>query len=226
MPVDSRSNDRWFQHVAIIVSDMDQAYARLREHKVGMPRPARSACPTGTRTPAASRRSTSRIPTATRSRSWSSRRTRALRMAPADAIACSSASITPPSWSTTPMRASRFYRDGLGLTVAGESENYGIEQERLNNVFGARLRITGLTRRRRARHRVPRVPGPGRWPAGTRRHAGQRPDRLADAAADARPGDDEALAARNFRFVSPASSADGLDWTSQGGSSGDPDGHA
>jgi len=28
MPVDSRSNDRWFQHVAIIVSDMDRAYAR------------------------------------------------------------------------------------------------------------------------------------------------------------------------------------------------------
>jgi catechol 2,3-dioxygenase-like lactoylglutathione lyase family enzyme len=37
-----------------------------------------------------------------------------------------------------------FYRDALGLRVAGESENYGPEQERLNNVFGARLRITGL----------------------------------------------------------------------------------
>jgi catechol 2,3-dioxygenase-like lactoylglutathione lyase family enzyme len=37
-----------------------------------------------------------------------------------------------------------FYRDQLGLTVAGESENYGIEQERLNNVFGARLHITAL----------------------------------------------------------------------------------
>ena len=39
----------------------------------------------------------------------------------------------------------------LGLRVAGESENYGIEQEHLNNVFGARLRITAL--------RAP--PGPG-----------------------------------------------------------------
>src|SRR6185312_14500305 len=29
-PVDARSNDRWFQHVAVIVSDMDSAYARLR----------------------------------------------------------------------------------------------------------------------------------------------------------------------------------------------------
>ncbi len=37
-----------------------------------------------------------------------------------------------------------FYRDRLGLRVAGESENYGPEQERLNAVFGARLRITGL----------------------------------------------------------------------------------
>jgi catechol 2,3-dioxygenase-like lactoylglutathione lyase family enzyme len=34
VPADSRSNDRWFQHVAIIVSDMSRAYARLREHKV------------------------------------------------------------------------------------------------------------------------------------------------------------------------------------------------
>lgn len=39
----------------------------------------------------------------------------------------------------------RVWRDALGFTVAGASENYGPEQERLNNVFGARLRITALT---------------------------------------------------------------------------------
>jgi catechol 2,3-dioxygenase-like lactoylglutathione lyase family enzyme len=38
----------------------------------------------------------------------------------------------------------RFYRDALGIRVAGESQNYGTEQEHLNNVFGARLRITAL----------------------------------------------------------------------------------
>jgi catechol 2,3-dioxygenase-like lactoylglutathione lyase family enzyme len=38
----------------------------------------------------------------------------------------------------------KFYRDSLGLRVVGESENYGTEQEHLNNVFGARLRITTL----------------------------------------------------------------------------------
>ena len=37
-----------------------------------------------------------------------------------------------------------FYRDALGLRVAGSGENHGIEQERLNNVFGVRLRITTL----------------------------------------------------------------------------------
>ena len=36
------------------------------------------------------------------------------------------------------------YRDVLGLTVVGTSENHGTEQEHLNNVFGARLRITAL----------------------------------------------------------------------------------
>ena len=37
-----------------------------------------------------------------------------------------------------------FFRDRLGLKVAGESENHGTEQEHLSNVFGARLRITTL----------------------------------------------------------------------------------
>jgi hypothetical protein len=32
----------------------------------------------------------------------------------------------------------------LGLRKAGESENFGTEQEHLNQVFGAHLRITGM----------------------------------------------------------------------------------
>jgi catechol 2,3-dioxygenase-like lactoylglutathione lyase family enzyme len=31
-PADSRSADRWFQHFAIVVSDIDRAYAHLRQH--------------------------------------------------------------------------------------------------------------------------------------------------------------------------------------------------
>ena len=38
----------------------------------------------------------------------------------------------------------KFYRDLLGIKLAGESMNHGTEQEHLNNVAGARLRISGL----------------------------------------------------------------------------------
>jgi catechol 2,3-dioxygenase-like lactoylglutathione lyase family enzyme len=38
----------------------------------------------------------------------------------------------------------QFYRDVLGFEVAGASENYGTEQEHLNNVASAHLRITSL----------------------------------------------------------------------------------
>ena len=37
-----------------------------------------------------------------------------------------------------------FFEGALGLAVQGSSENHGIEQERLSNVFGARLLITSL----------------------------------------------------------------------------------
>ncbi|MGC2322714.1 MAG: VOC family protein, partial [Terriglobales bacterium] len=33
-PADSHSNDHWFQHVAIVVSDMQKAYAVLRQNRV------------------------------------------------------------------------------------------------------------------------------------------------------------------------------------------------
>src|SRR5271166_3141453 len=33
-PVDTKANDRWFQHIAIITSDMGRAYQWLRENKV------------------------------------------------------------------------------------------------------------------------------------------------------------------------------------------------
>jgi catechol 2,3-dioxygenase-like lactoylglutathione lyase family enzyme len=38
----------------------------------------------------------------------------------------------------------KLYRDTFGMRVVGEGQNYDIEQEHLNNVFGARLRITTL----------------------------------------------------------------------------------
>ncbi len=62
----------------------------------------------------------------------------------------------------------RFYRDTLGMQVAGESENYDVEQEHLNNVFGARLRITALRAAAGPGHRAARIPRAARRPAAAR----------------------------------------------------------
>ena len=64
----------------------------------------------------------------------------------------------------------KFYRDLLGMHVAGESENYGTEQEHLNNVFGARLRITALRGSNRPGDRAAGIPrSPRRTPVSSER---------------------------------------------------------
>jgi catechol 2,3-dioxygenase-like lactoylglutathione lyase family enzyme len=45
LPIDSHANDRWFQHLAIVVRDMDQAYLRLRKLHVAHVSPAPQELP-------------------------------------------------------------------------------------------------------------------------------------------------------------------------------------
>jgi catechol 2,3-dioxygenase-like lactoylglutathione lyase family enzyme len=143
IPPDLRPNDRAFQHIAVIVSDIDRAYARLREHHV-------THGSTGPQTLPDS------IPAAAGIRAFYFRDPDGhfleVLQFPADK--------GPPRWHAadrlflgidhtaivvSDTEASlRFYRDVLGMRVAGESENLGVEQEHLNNVFGARLRVTAL----------------------------------------------------------------------------------
>lgn len=78
-PADSRSNDLWFQHIAIITSDVEQAYLwPVATRSNTFPR-GRSGYPTGIPRRAGSRRSTSATRTAIRARSWNFRPTRATR---------------------------------------------------------------------------------------------------------------------------------------------------
>src|SRR5262249_55963350 len=69
IPVDSRSHDRWCQHIAIIVSDTDRAYAWLRQHRVEHASPAPQRLPdwnvnaTAARRPARLRQRRERRPT-------------------------------------------------------------------------------------------------------------------------------------------------------------------
>ena len=144
IPADSRSNDRWFQHIAIIVSDMDKAYQWLRQNKV-------EHASTGPQTLPEWNKNAAGI--------------KAFYFKDPDQHALEILSFPPgkgdPKWHRDSRNlflgidhtaivvsdtgaSLRFYRDTLGLKQVGESENYGVEQEHLNNVFGARLRITAL----------------------------------------------------------------------------------
>lgn len=144
IPVDARSNDRSFQHIAIITTDMDKAYAWLRKNNVRHASTGPQTLPETIKAAAGIRAfyfkdpdghalEVLQFPDGKGDQKWH-RATEKLFMG-----------IDHTAIVVTDTDASlKFYRDALGLRVAGESENFGDEQEHLNNVFGARLRITGL----------------------------------------------------------------------------------
>src|SRR6266567_291855 len=144
IPADSRSNDLWFQHIAIVVREMDQAFEKLRALKVQF-------VSTGPQTLPPSIKAAAGI--------------KAFYFRDADQHNLEIIYFPPgkgdPRWQektdnlflgidhtaigiTNTESSLRFYRDVLGLRKAGESENFGPEQEHLNQVFGAHLQITGM----------------------------------------------------------------------------------
>ena len=145
IPVDSRSNDGWFQHVAIIVSDMERAFAWLREHDITYASPAPQRLPDWNpnaggiqafyfKDPDGNTLEILAFPPDKGAAKWHEAAGDKLFLGidhTAIVVADTDASLA-------------FYRDELGMEVVGESENFGPEQERLNNVFGAHLRITSL----------------------------------------------------------------------------------
>ena len=144
IPTDSRSNDLWFQHIAIVVRDMDRAFARLQQFKVKPISTAPQQIPDWNKGAAGIRAFYFRdpdnhaleliyFPAGKGDPRWQANTETLFLGIDHTAIAI---------WDTE--TGLQFYRDQLGLRVAGESLNYGIEQEHLNHVFGARVRITGL----------------------------------------------------------------------------------
>jgi catechol 2,3-dioxygenase-like lactoylglutathione lyase family enzyme len=145
MPADSRANDRWFQHVAIIVADMDRAYEKLRRYKVrhasSAPQTLPDSIPNAAgikafyfRDPDGHFLEILQFPPDKGDAKWHRQDQGRLFLGidhTAIVVADTEASL-------------RFYRDVLGFRIAGTSENLGFEQEHLNGVFGAHLRITAL----------------------------------------------------------------------------------
>lgn len=145
IPSDSRSHDLWFQHLAIVVSDMEAAYQHLRQFKVQHistgPQRLPDTIPAAAgieafyfQDPDGHPLEIIFYPEGKGNPRWQTAGDELFLGIDHTAIGVSSTAASL-----------RFYRDLLGLEVAGESFNFGPEQEHLNNVFGARLRISGLT---------------------------------------------------------------------------------
>jgi catechol 2,3-dioxygenase-like lactoylglutathione lyase family enzyme len=144
IPIDSRSNDRWFQHIAIAVSDMDKAYQQLRKYKVQHASTAPQRIPDSNKAAAGIRAFYFKdpdghnleiiyFPAGKGDRKWQQPTNRTFLGIDHTAIVVSNTATSL-----------KFYRDLLGLKLAGESTNYGTEQAHLNNVQDAKLHISGL----------------------------------------------------------------------------------
>jgi catechol 2,3-dioxygenase-like lactoylglutathione lyase family enzyme len=144
IPADSRSYDHWFQHIAIVVRDMDEAYEYLRQRKVRYVSTSPQTLPEWNKAAAGIKAFYFRdpedhvleiiwFPKGKGNPKWQMPTDRLFLGIDHTAVV-----VTDTDTSLG------FYRDLLGMRVAGESENYGVEQEHLNQVFGAHLRVTAL----------------------------------------------------------------------------------
>lgn len=144
IPVDSKSNDKWFQHIAIVVSDMQKAYDHLIESGVvssstepqTLPKWNKNAADIQAfyfKDPDNHNLEIIYFPSGKGNPKWQMNKEKLFLGIDHTAIVVSNTE-----------RSLEFYKDLLGLSIAGGSENYGTEQEHLNNVFGARLKITTL----------------------------------------------------------------------------------
>jgi len=144
IPADSRSFDRWFQHIAIVVRDMDAAYAQLLAHKVTHFSTAPQTLPDWNKEAGGIKAFYFRdpedhvleiiwFPPGKGDPRWQK---------PTDKLFLGIDHTAIVVRDTDASLA--FYCDQLGFRVAGGAHNYGTEQEHLNQVFGARLRITAL----------------------------------------------------------------------------------
>jgi catechol 2,3-dioxygenase-like lactoylglutathione lyase family enzyme len=144
LPEDARSNDRWFQHLALVVSDMDRAYEHLRQNAVQHVSPGPQTLPEWNAGVAGIRAFCFRdpdghdleilwFPPGKGDPRWQSENGALFLGIDHTAIVVGDTEASL-----------RFYRSVLGLETTGQYESYGLEQEHLTSVFGARLRITSL----------------------------------------------------------------------------------
>jgi MIP family channel proteins len=143
-PPASASNDLWFQHIAIVVSDMNKAYGVLQRKHVSHISASPQTLPASNKAAAGIKAFYFRdpdqhpleliyFPPGKGDSKWQHSSDAVFLGIDHTAIAVENTE-----------RSAKFYSDVLGFHVAGRSLNYGTEQERLNRVNGSRVRITAL----------------------------------------------------------------------------------
>jgi catechol 2,3-dioxygenase-like lactoylglutathione lyase family enzyme len=145
IPVPSYSHDLWFQHVAIVVRDMEAAWAQLRKHHVRQISPRPQTIPISNvgaagikaikfRDPDGHNLELLWFPEGKGNPVWKKPGTNLF-------LGIDHTAMTVRSTENS----LKFYRDLLGLTVAGGTVNMGMEQEHLDSLPSARAHVTGLT---------------------------------------------------------------------------------
>lgn len=151
IPPDARSFDHWFQHIAIVVSDMDAAYEHLRRAKVKHVSTAPQTLPAWNKDAGGIRAFYFRdpedhvleiiwFPPGKGDPKWQRGERAGSETGAPLFLGIDHTAIVVSDTD----RSLAFYTNMPGLRVVGGAENHGVEQEHLNQVFGARLRITAL----------------------------------------------------------------------------------
>jgi catechol 2,3-dioxygenase-like lactoylglutathione lyase family enzyme len=144
MPVDSRSNDRWFQHIAIVVRDMHQAYQHLHHHWVSQTSPTPQILPSWNpvageiesfyfKDPDGHHLKLIHFPTAKGDPKWQSSIGSIFIGIDHTAIAIADTAMSIA-----------FYCDLLGMKLQQQSENSGLEQQNLSGIPDPKVKISSL----------------------------------------------------------------------------------
>ncbi len=141
IPTDSRSCDLWFEHIAIVVSDMEQAYQKIKGYVQPVSTqpqkiPEWNQAAAGIqafkfRDPDGHNLELLYFPPDKGNPKWQQTNDQLFLGIDHTAIAISNTEIS-----------SQFYDGLLGMKLAGQSLNYGSQQDQLDRIDGARVLIT------------------------------------------------------------------------------------